>query len=178
MDTSQRGMGFDWESAKDLIRRSIAEAKAVAGGELASGAGTDQLAPGAAATIDDVIAATLLLQDDVLVSNSSAAKLTLSGTIGGAGGLTKSGAGLVTISGTNSYLGNTVVAGGVLALAATTLSPANATFDVRSGAALDVTAFGGFTVNAGQTLGGRGAVLGDVAVNSGGNWCSGKARAR
>ena len=56
MDTSQRGMGFDWENAKELIRRSIAEAKTVPGADLASGAGTDQLAPGAA-TIDDVIAA-------------------------------------------------------------------------------------------------------------------------
>ena len=31
MDTSQRGMGFDWASAKELIRRSIAEARTVAG---------------------------------------------------------------------------------------------------------------------------------------------------
>ena len=45
MDTSQRGMGFDWASAKELIRRSIAEARTVAGADLASGAGTDHLAP-------------------------------------------------------------------------------------------------------------------------------------
>lgn len=57
MDTSQRGMGFDWASAKELIRRSIAEARTVEGAELASGAGTDHLAAGAAGTIDDVIAA-------------------------------------------------------------------------------------------------------------------------
>lgn len=57
MDTSQRGMGFDWKSAKELIRRSIAEAKTVKGAGLASGAGTDHLAPGAAKTLDDVIAA-------------------------------------------------------------------------------------------------------------------------
>ena len=57
MDTSQRGMGFDWANARELIRRSIAEAKTVEGADLACGAGTDQLAPGAAATLDAVIAA-------------------------------------------------------------------------------------------------------------------------
>ncbi|MER9374160.1 dihydrodipicolinate synthase family protein [Mesorhizobium sp. M0491] len=57
MDTSQRGMGFDWASAQELIRRSIAEARTVDGADLASGAGTDHLAPAAARTLDDVIAA-------------------------------------------------------------------------------------------------------------------------
>jgi hypothetical protein len=47
MDTAQRGMGLDWEVAQRLIRRSAAEARA-AGGAIAAGAGTDQLAPGAA----------------------------------------------------------------------------------------------------------------------------------
>ena len=49
MDTSQRGMGFDWANAKELIRRSIAEAKTVEGADLACGAGTDQLDPACAA---------------------------------------------------------------------------------------------------------------------------------
>ncbi|MER9749051.1 dihydrodipicolinate synthase family protein [Mesorhizobium sp. M0140] len=57
MDTSQRGMGFDWANAQELIRRSIAEARTVDGADLASGAGTDHLAPAAARTLDDVIAA-------------------------------------------------------------------------------------------------------------------------
>ncbi|MBZ9677512.1 dihydrodipicolinate synthase family protein [Mesorhizobium sp. ES1-1] len=57
MDTSQRGMGFDWANAKELIRRSIAEAKTVDGADLASGAGTDHLAPGAADTLADVVGA-------------------------------------------------------------------------------------------------------------------------
>jgi hypothetical protein len=42
MDTAQRGMGLDWPATQELIRRSVAEAKAV-GGRLACGAGTDQL---------------------------------------------------------------------------------------------------------------------------------------
>ncbi|WP_030396525.1 dihydrodipicolinate synthase family protein [Kitasatospora purpeofusca] len=45
MDTAQRGMGLDWPATRELITRSGAEARA-AGGLLACGAGTDQLAPG------------------------------------------------------------------------------------------------------------------------------------
>src|SRR6266446_2127772 len=57
MDTSQRGMGFDWPTARELIRRSVAEARTVRGAVLASGAGTDQLAPGASVALADVEAA-------------------------------------------------------------------------------------------------------------------------
>jgi hypothetical protein len=45
MDTAQRGMGLDWAATQELIRRSVAEAKAV-GGQLACGAGTDQIVSG------------------------------------------------------------------------------------------------------------------------------------
>jgi hypothetical protein len=45
MDTAQRGMGLDWAGAAELIRRSAAEAKAVAG-RIACGVGTDQIASG------------------------------------------------------------------------------------------------------------------------------------
>lgn len=57
MDTSQRGMGFSWAAAKELIRRSVAESRTVEGALLGSGAGTDQLEPGAAVTLADVEAA-------------------------------------------------------------------------------------------------------------------------
>ena len=56
MDTAQRGMGLDWETSKELIRRSVEEAKAN-GGRLASGAGTDHLTPSPQLTVNDVIAA-------------------------------------------------------------------------------------------------------------------------
>src|SRR3981189_298524 len=56
MDTAQRGMGLDWEAAKELIKRSVAEAKAV-GGKIVCGAQTDQLAPGSAKTLRDIKAA-------------------------------------------------------------------------------------------------------------------------
>lgn len=42
MDTAQRGMGLDWPTTRELIRRSGAEAASV-GGALCCGVGTDQL---------------------------------------------------------------------------------------------------------------------------------------
>jgi hypothetical protein len=46
MDTAQRGMGLDWPTALELIRRSVAAAREVGGALLFCGAGTDHLAPG------------------------------------------------------------------------------------------------------------------------------------
>jgi hypothetical protein len=57
MDTAQRGMGLDWNDALELVRRSLDAAKDVPGATVASGAGTDHLAPGPDVTIDKVIAA-------------------------------------------------------------------------------------------------------------------------
>jgi len=54
MDTAQRGMGLDWATSQELIRRSIAEVKAV-GGQVASGAGTDHLAPGPGLSLDAIV---------------------------------------------------------------------------------------------------------------------------
>ncbi|PWU69386.1 dihydrodipicolinate synthase family protein [Gracilibacillus dipsosauri] len=53
MDTAQRGMGLSWDGAKELISRSIKEAKTV-GGNIASGVGTDHLEPTPSVTLDDV----------------------------------------------------------------------------------------------------------------------------
>jgi hypothetical protein len=57
MDTAQRGMGMDWPTSLELIKRSIAESKHVKGAFLASGAGTDHLAVENAKSVDDVIRA-------------------------------------------------------------------------------------------------------------------------
>jgi hypothetical protein len=55
MDTAQRGMGFGWDMAIDLIRRTMAAAGKDA--LVASGCGTDQLNPARAHGLDEVIAA-------------------------------------------------------------------------------------------------------------------------
>jgi len=57
MDTAQRGMGLDWPTSIELIRRSLDAARDVSGARIASGCGTDQLAPDAARGVDDVIRA-------------------------------------------------------------------------------------------------------------------------
>jgi len=55
MDTAQRGMGLDWPTALELIRRSIAHARTIPGADLACGVGTDQLAADPRPTIADVM---------------------------------------------------------------------------------------------------------------------------
>ena len=57
MDTAQRGMALDWNASLALIRRTLDAAKDFPGAVVASGAGTDHLAPLPAVAIDDVIAA-------------------------------------------------------------------------------------------------------------------------
>jgi len=57
MDTAQRGMGLDWPTSLELIRRSVNEARGIPGAVVFSGAGTDHLPPGANFTLDEVIAA-------------------------------------------------------------------------------------------------------------------------
>jgi hypothetical protein len=56
MDTAQRGMGVDWPTSFELIKRSIAAAK-TCDGVVFSGCGTDQLDPASARSLDDVIRA-------------------------------------------------------------------------------------------------------------------------
>ena len=55
MDTAQRGMGLDWPTSLELIRRSLEAAKDVPGARVASGCGTDHLDIDAVKIVDDVI---------------------------------------------------------------------------------------------------------------------------
>jgi hypothetical protein len=57
MDTAQRGMGMDWPSSLELVRRTLDAAKDVPGALVASGAGTDHLAPDPHMALERVIAA-------------------------------------------------------------------------------------------------------------------------
>ena len=55
MDTAQRGMGLDWPTSLELIRRSLDAAKEVPGALVASGCGTDHLNLDEVKSVDDVI---------------------------------------------------------------------------------------------------------------------------
>ena len=57
MDTAQRGMGLDWPTSLELIRRSLDAARDHPGALVASGCGTDHLALDAVRSVDDVIRA-------------------------------------------------------------------------------------------------------------------------
>lgn len=57
MDTAQRGMGLDWPTSLELIRRTLDAAQDVPGALVASGCGTDHLVLDDVKTVDDVIAA-------------------------------------------------------------------------------------------------------------------------
>jgi hypothetical protein len=50
-------MGFEWATARELIKRTVAESKTMEGAVLASGAGTDHLEAGPRVTLADVEAA-------------------------------------------------------------------------------------------------------------------------
>src|SRR5215211_3225437 len=57
MDTAQRGMGLEWNTSRELIRRSLDAARGRGGALIFCGAGTDHLLPSPRLTIDDVIRA-------------------------------------------------------------------------------------------------------------------------
>jgi hypothetical protein len=57
MDTAQRGMGLDWPTSFELIRRSIDASRDHPGARVFAGCGTDHLVPGERLTVADVIGA-------------------------------------------------------------------------------------------------------------------------
>ena len=86
----------------------------------------------------------------------------------GSGGVTKSGLGTWTLSGTNTYSGATAINAGMLRLAATGSISNSPTINVASGAVYHVAAVSGYTVQPKQTLAGNGVVTGAVTVANGG----------
>jgi fibronectin-binding autotransporter adhesin len=90
-----------------------------------------------------------------------------------ADGINKDGPGVMVLSGSNTYSGPTVVRGGTLRLANSTLNnniASSLAITVNSGATLDVsgiTATGGFQLSSPQTLANAGTVVGAVDATSG-----------
>lgn len=109
----------------------------------------------ATTTATDIIALPISLSDNLSISNGSG--LTLSKEIGGAKNITKLGAGILTLSGTNTYSGVTTISAGFLRLqnASGLGSTAGGTV-VANGATLDV--LSGYTMTEPLTLNGDGAV--------------------
>jgi len=90
-------------------------------------------------------------------------ELGISGGITGAGGVTKNGAGILTLNGATAYGGNTVVNAGTLVLNGAASTANSPLFSVGAGATLDVAGLGSgptLTLNNGQTLQGNGSVNG------------------
>jgi YVTN family beta-propeller protein/autotransporter-associated beta strand protein len=108
------------------------------------------------ANIVSALPITLMSQGGTIDTNGNSA--TLSGAISGPGGLTKIGAGTLTLSGSSTYTGATSVNAGTLqAGAVNAFSPFSA-FTVASGATLDLNSFN-------QTIGSL-AGVGNVALGS------------
>ena len=89
-------------------------------------------------------------------AGGTAHNITLSGALGGAGGIAKTGAGTLTLAGANSYTGATTVNAGTLAITGTLAATA---VTVDSAANLD----------AGNNTAGNVALGASVTVNSGGH---------
>lgn len=88
--------------------------------------------------------------------------------IGGAAAVTKTGSGTAVLAAGNSYVGQTSVVQGVLAVTGSTSISSSPLIDVRPGALLDLTnVSGGYTVAAGQTLAGSGTALGAIVFGRG-----------
>lgn len=136
----------------------------------------------------ETIAATIPIVENV---NATGATLTVSnaasnlfaGTLQdgvGAGklGLTKSGAGVLTLSGASTaYTGNTTISLGTLALTGSAVPGTTNTVAIAAGATLDVTARSGasLTLANGQTLTGSGSVAGGVVTGAGSSVAPGSA---
>src|SRR5690606_19596539 len=106
---------------------------------------------------------------------SAATVLEFEGVVAGGGQLRKEGDGVLVLSGTNTYTGDTVISGGILrAGASDTLGTRGFILENAAGVALDLAGYDhtiGF-LNGGGALGGN-VTLGDATLTL--NWSSGSA---
>jgi autotransporter-associated beta strand protein len=96
--------------------------------------------------------------------------LSFSGPISGSGNLTKQGAGALTLGGTNSYAGATLLSNGKIILGASAVISNTAAFVLAGGTTLNVASQGNLTLFGGtvnQILAGTGTVEGSITTSSG-----------
>jgi autotransporter-associated beta strand protein len=89
---------------------------------------------------------------DTTIGVDSGRAATISGNIGGSFGFTKLSAGSLTLSGTNTYTGNTVLKAGTLALGATGSISNSPALSIAAGATFDVSAITPYIWNGGTAL--------------------------
>jgi autotransporter-associated beta strand protein len=97
--------------------------------------------------------------------------ITLSGVLSGTGVLTKTGNGILTLSGTNTYTGGMSISNGTLALSSSGSISNTAQVGIGAGATFDVSALGGYTFTGAsptQTMAGI-STSGTANVNVTGN---------
>jgi autotransporter-associated beta strand protein len=104
-----------------------------------------------------------------IVANTATAPFILDAAVGGTGGLTKSGAGILTLTSASTYSGPTVVSQGALALVNSGSVDSSASITLAAGTALDLSALAlpTLTITSGRSLGGSGTVVGSVTMASG-----------
>jgi T5SS/PEP-CTERM-associated repeat protein/autotransporter-associated beta strand protein len=106
---------------------------------------------------------------------TAATTFTVTSGMAGAGGLTKTGAAQLALTGANSYSGDTNLSGGTLALTDSGSFASSPTISVDAGATLDVSGVTGglnyngtrFALANGQTLKGNGTVVGAAEISTG-----------
>jgi len=123
-------------------------------GSITSTSGTLRLASSGSVAVTGtgtghVISSLVALDSTATFNTASAAALTVSNTISGGSGLTKSGLGILTLSAANTYSGNTTVSEGLLMV--------NGSLAAASTV----------TVASGGVLGGTGLIAGGVTGNGG-----------
>ena len=100
-----------------------------------------------------------------------ASTLTVGGVIGGGFGLTKDGAGTLTLSGASTYSGDTTISAGTLALGASGTIDNSPTVSLAAGATFDVSAIASYTLSGSSSLSAAGTataatLTGNAAADS------------
>src|SRR5882724_8856687 len=95
-------------------------------------------------------------------TNGNPFNITLSGALTGLGGLNKSGGGTLTLSGTNSYAGNTTVNAGTLTLGASASISNTPVISVGNGATFDISSLGSFNLGSSQVLSNNASTTGTL----------------